>query len=157
MESEIEQMRQLQVHVPERLIVARGRPHLSVYDEEVTQWMMDEPVADIRGDRLSGGVVLNERLKKHLGRKCDRGAHPYQIRRETAIREIYDVTSPISPGLETSAEVQPYAAIHTPDHSPNLNLGRQLLLGSTYVFDIAAIDAKGRVSPVMRSQEFQLR
>ena len=64
----------------------------------------------------------------------------------------------IKPGpLYPTTLVLPYAAIHTPDNSPNLNLGRQLLLGSTYAFDIAAIDAKGRASPAMRSQKFQLR
>ncbi|MEO2032398.1 MAG: hypothetical protein ABGZ35_09960, partial [Planctomycetaceae bacterium] len=52
--------------------------------------------------------------------------------------------------------VQPYAAIRTPDASPRLHLGRQLLLGSTYVFEIATVNANGRVSPTARSQEFQL-
>ena len=48
------------------------------------------------------------------------------------------------------------AGIRTPFDSTQLNLCRQLLLGSTYAFEIAAIDAKGRVSNILRSQEFQL-
>ena len=63
----------------------------------------------------------------------------------------------IKPGpLYPTTQVQPYAAIHTPDNSIKLHLGRQLLLGSTYAFEIAVIDAKGRVSNTFRSQEFQL-
>ena len=63
----------------------------------------------------------------------------------------------IKPGpLYPTTQVQPYAAIHTPDNSIKLHLGRQLLLGSIYAFEIAAIDAKGRVSATLRSQEFQL-
>jgi hypothetical protein len=53
--------------------------------------------------------------------------------------------------------VMPYAAIQTPDDAPKLDLGRQLLLGSIYVFEITAVDAKGRVSPAARSHEFQQR
>ena len=64
----------------------------------------------------------------------------------------------IKPGpLHATTRVQPYAAIHTPDDSTRLHLGRQLLTGSTYAFDAAAIDADGRMSPTVRSQEFQLR
>ena len=63
----------------------------------------------------------------------------------------------IKPGpLYPTTQVQPYAAIQTPDNSVKLHLGRQLLLGSTYAFEIASIDAKGRVSTTLRSQEFQL-
>jgi hypothetical protein len=51
----------------------------------------------------------------------------------------------------------PCAAVQTPDGTPQLNLGRQLLLGSTYAFEISAIDAQGRVSIAARSQEFQLK
>ena len=53
--------------------------------------------------------------------------------------------------------IQPYAAIQTPDDFTRLNLGRQLLPGSIYAFEITAVDAKRRVSPTARSQEFQLR
>ncbi len=64
----------------------------------------------------------------------------------------------IKPGdLWPTTLIQPYAAIQTPDDSPTLNLGRQLLLGSIYAFEITTVDAKGRVSPAARSQEFQLR
>jgi len=48
------------------------------------------------------------------------------------------------------------AAIQTSDDSPALHLGRQLLLGSIYAFEITAVDAKGRVSPAVLSQNFQL-
>ena len=64
----------------------------------------------------------------------------------------------IKPGdLYPTTLVQPYAAMQTRDDSPTLDLGRQLLLGSIYAFEITAVDAKGRVSPAVRSQEFQLR
>ncbi len=53
--------------------------------------------------------------------------------------------------------IQPYAAIQTPDDSCSLDLRRQLLLGSIYAFEVTAVDAKGRVSFAVRSQEFQLR
>jgi hypothetical protein len=64
----------------------------------------------------------------------------------------------IKPGdLYPTTLVMPYAAIQTRDDSPTLDLRRQLLLGSTYSFEVTAMDAKGRVSPTARSQEFQLR
>ena len=53
--------------------------------------------------------------------------------------------------------IQPYAAIQTLDASPRLHLGRQLLLGSLYAFEVSAVDAEGRVSAAARSQEFQLK
>ena len=37
-----------------------------------------------------------------------------------------------------------------------LNLSRQLLLGSLDVFEVTAVDAEGRISAVVRSEEFQL-
>jgi hypothetical protein len=52
--------------------------------------------------------------------------------------------------------VQPYAAIQTPDDSCQLNLRRQLLLGSIYAFEVTAVDAQDRVSGATRSSEFQL-
>jgi hypothetical protein len=64
----------------------------------------------------------------------------------------------IKPGdLYPTTLVMPYAAIQTRDDSPTLDLGRQLLLGSIYSFEVTAMDAKGRVSPAARSQDFQLR
>ncbi|MBM79027.1 MAG: hypothetical protein CMJ78_00335 [Planctomycetaceae bacterium] len=63
----------------------------------------------------------------------------------------------IKPGdLWPTTQIQPYAAIQTIDNSTSLHLSRQLLLGSVYAFDVAAVDATGRVSPATRSQEFQL-
>ncbi len=63
----------------------------------------------------------------------------------------------IKPGdLWPTTLILPYAAIQTPDDSTSLNLRRQLLLGSIYAFEVTAVDAKGRVSPAARSQEFQL-
>ena len=63
----------------------------------------------------------------------------------------------IKPGdLYPTTLVMPYATIQTPDHSPQLHLGRQLLLGSIYAFEITSVDTKGRISPVARSQNFQL-
>jgi hypothetical protein len=64
----------------------------------------------------------------------------------------------IKPGnLWPTTLVLPYATIQTPDDTCSLNLRRQLLLDSVYAFEVAAVDAKGRVSPAARSQEFQLR
>ena len=64
----------------------------------------------------------------------------------------------IKPGdLWPTTLIQPYAAIQTPDDSCSLDLRRQLLLGSSYTFEVTAVDAKGRVSSAARSQEFQLR
>ena len=64
----------------------------------------------------------------------------------------------IKPGdLWPTTLILPYATIQTPDDSTSLNLRRQLLLGSIYAFEVTAVDAKGRVSPAARSQEFQLR
>ena len=63
----------------------------------------------------------------------------------------------MKPGdLWTTTKIQPCAAIQTLDDSTSLDLSCQLLLGSVYAFDVAAVDAKGRVSPATRSQEFQL-
>jgi hypothetical protein len=49
-------------------------------------------------------------------------------------------------------EVLPHAAISTSDHK--LDLSRQLLIGATYVFEVSAVDAEGRVSGPARSAEF---
>ena len=63
----------------------------------------------------------------------------------------------IKPGdLYPTTVVMPYAAIQTLDDSPGLNFGRRLLLGSTYAFEVTAVDAQGRVSSAARSQEFPL-
>ena len=63
----------------------------------------------------------------------------------------------IKPGdLYPTTLVMPCAAIQTRDDSPQLNLGRQLLLGSLYAFEVAAVDAEGRISAAARSEEFQL-
>ena len=63
----------------------------------------------------------------------------------------------IKPGeLYPTTRIMPCAAIQTPDATPRLNLGRQLLLGSLYAFEVSAVDAKGRISSAARSQEFQL-
>ena len=63
----------------------------------------------------------------------------------------------IKPGeLYPTTRIMSCAAIQTPDATPRLNLGRQLLLGSLYAFEVSAVDAKGRISSAARSQEFQL-
>lgn len=59
--------------------------------------------------------------------------------------------------LWPTTQIQSYAAIQTRDNAPSLNLRRQLLLGSIYAFKVAAVDTNGKVSPAVRSQEFQLR
>ncbi len=58
--------------------------------------------------------------------------------------------------LQTAAgyddtEKLPHAVITTSEHQ--LVLGRQLLIGATYVFDVSAVDAEGRVSARARSAE----
>lgn len=60
----------------------------------------------------------------------------------------------IKPGSAfPSTLIQPYAPIHTKDSK--LSLRRQLLPGSIYAFDLAAVNAKGEVSPAVRSKEYQ--
>lgn len=54
----------------------------------------------------------------------------------------------------TETDILPYATIQTPEATPRLELGRQLLPSSTYVFEISAVDHDGQVSPVVRSQTF---
>ena len=62
----------------------------------------------------------------------------------------------IKPGpLYEETEILPYATTQTRDAQPRLELRRQLLLGSVYAFEIAAVDAAGRVSPTARSQDIQ--
>jgi hypothetical protein len=64
----------------------------------------------------------------------------------------------IQPGeIWPTTLVQPYAAIQTPDDSCQLDLRRQLLLGSIYAFDVTAVDAQDRVSRATHSSEFQLQ
>ena len=54
----------------------------------------------------------------------------------------------------TETDILPYATIQTRDATPRLELGRQLLPGSTYAFEISAVDHDGQVSPAVRSEEF---
>ena len=63
----------------------------------------------------------------------------------------------ITPGpAYTDTEPLPYATIQTRDATPKLEPGRQLLPGSVYAFEIAALDRDGKISSVRRSQDFQL-
>ena len=63
----------------------------------------------------------------------------------------------IRPGqLYRETEILPYATTQTRDATPSLEIGRQLLLGSTYAFELRSVDAEGRVSPAFRSQDIQL-
>lgn len=52
-------------------------------------------------------------------------------------------------------EVHPHASIQTPDSTPRLDLGRQLLIGGTYIFEVAAVDGEGRVSHPAVSPEMK--
>ena len=52
-------------------------------------------------------------------------------------------------------EVLPHASIATSNQK--LDLSRQLLIGATYVFEVSAVDAEGRVSTPARSAEFMNR
>jgi hypothetical protein len=53
------------------------------------------------------------------------------------------------------AEVSPHATIQTLGATPRLDLGRQLLIGGTYVFEVAAVDRDGHVSMTTVSPEMQ--
>jgi hypothetical protein len=56
----------------------------------------------------------------------------------------------VTPGKAfTEAETLPYATIETME--ARLDLSRQLLPASSYVFDISAVDGKGHVSPPLRT------
>ena len=86
----------------------------------------------------------------------DKGTLTWTASRNAVAYRVIPVL--IKPGpLFPRTLIKPYAAIQTPDNSPRLHLGRQLLLGSIYAFEVSAIDANGRVSAATRSQEFQLR
>ncbi|MCH9657013.1 MAG: glycoside hydrolase [Planctomycetes bacterium] len=62
----------------------------------------------------------------------------------------------IKPGPSyMNTDILTYAATQTRDETPKLELGRQLLPGSTYAFKISAVDGKGRVSPAVLSDKFQ--
>jgi hypothetical protein len=50
-------------------------------------------------------------------------------------------------------QLYPHATIQTLDAAPKLDLRRQLLIGGTYVFEVAAVDHEGRVSSSARSSE----
>ena len=50
-------------------------------------------------------------------------------------------------------QIYPHATIQTLDAEPKLDLGRQLLIGGTYVFEVVAVDHEGRVSSPARSSE----
>jgi hypothetical protein len=61
----------------------------------------------------------------------------------------------IKPGpAYTETDIIPYATIQTREATPTLELGRQLLPDSTYVFEISAVDHDGQVSRPFRSQAF---
>jgi hypothetical protein len=56
----------------------------------------------------------------------------------------------VTPGKAfTEAETLPYATIDTME--ARLDLTRQLLPASSYVFDISAVDREGHVSPPLRT------
>ncbi|MGY8671563.1 MAG: sialidase family protein [Verrucomicrobiia bacterium] len=62
----------------------------------------------------------------------------------------------INPGLlYRDTEILRYATTQTRNATPRVELHRQLLPGSTYVFDIRSMDAAGKVSPASRSREIQ--
>ena len=62
----------------------------------------------------------------------------------------------IKPGSSyQNTDILTYAATQTRDKTPKLELGRQLLPGSTYAFKISAVDEKGHVSPAVLSEMFQ--
>ena len=106
--------------------------------------------------RVGPKPMLAESLNPPTNLKFKEGTLTWTASLDAVAYRVTPVLTKPGPLYPTTL-IQPYAAIYTPDHSPKLNLGRQLLLGSTYAFEIAAVDPKGRVSPAVRSQEFQLR
>ena len=50
-------------------------------------------------------------------------------------------------------EILPHAAIKVGDSK--LDLGRQLLIGGMYMFEVSTVDREGRVSAPARSQPIQ--
>ena len=56
----------------------------------------------------------------------------------------------------SQTEILPYATTRTPDAKPRVELGRQLLPGSTYAFEIEAVDSQGKISVSTRSRDIQL-
>lgn len=62
----------------------------------------------------------------------------------------------IKPGSSyQKTDILTYATTQTRDKTPKLELGRQLLPGSTYTFKISAVDKEGHVSPAVLSEKFQ--
>jgi hypothetical protein len=63
----------------------------------------------------------------------------------------------IKPGAQfPTTQVQACAPIQTRNATTRLDLRRQLLPGSIYAFEVAAIDAAGRVSSAIRTENFEL-
>ena len=74
-----------------------------IHDEEIAQWMVDEPVSDVGRYRVGIGVVLEEALKKHLRRECrvELGAH--EIGLEPVPIDADDIPIPAEAGLKVDA------------------------------------------------------
>ena len=105
--------------------------------------------------RIGPKPVQSESLNPPTNLKFEKGTLSWT---ESPAAVAYRVTPVlIKPGeLYPTTRIMPCAAIQTPNATPQLNLSRQLLLGSLYAFEISAIDARGRISATARSQEFQL-
>jgi hypothetical protein len=73
-------------------------------------------------------------------------------RRIDAWRVAQDVSAPAD---YADTEVLSLASIAI--SGQKLDLSRQFLIGATYVFEVSAVDAKGRVSAPARSAEFMNR
>ena len=69
----------------------------------------------------------------------------------TAAHEVTPVLIEKAAGYDDT-EILPHAPIRV--EGTKLDLGRQLLIGATYVFEIRAVDREGRVSPSTRSAPF---
>jgi hypothetical protein len=82
-----------------------------------------------------------------------------EVSYQTAQDEWLDRITPvlIKPGpIYTETVILTYATTQTQNAAPKIELGRQLLIGSIYAFEINAFDKKGRVSSTVRSQDIQL-
>jgi hypothetical protein len=167
------------------LTTALSRNHCRVYlspDGTGRSWSRTFVISSLTGGNVGAAVAGSDRLilTSPANRRIDAwhlrvGPHPPQTDNLTPPTDVkfkdgtlswtpspdavtYRVTPVlVKPGdLWTTTLIEPYASIQTRGDLSQLNLCRQLLLGSVYTFDVATVDARGNVSPAVRSQEFQL-
>ena len=164
------------------LTTALSRNHCRVYlsaDGEGRDWSDAFIVSSLTGGNV--GVAATGQDNLLVATPANRRIDAYHLRIAPKPRLTTDLSPPSAPGFAkgiltwtpsqnavayrvTPVLVKPgpafqttlieaYAPIQT--GATRLDLRRQLLPGSRYVFDIVAVDDRGRGSPVIRSKEFQ--